>query len=141
MVSHVCGVLDSDTRAEKLLLGTMAQETHMGTYKDPTEFRAGSGICQFDRIAFDDVKARTKQSRKALVQTELNINLDKVEYNMLEYNPVLSILFARLKYKLIAEEIPHDLEGQARYWKKYYNTEAGKGTVEEYKQNYAKFVL
>ena len=36
-------------------------------------------------------------------------------------------------------EIPVDLDGQAAYWKRYYNTVAGAGTVEEYKRNWARF--
>jgi len=37
-----------------------------------------------------------------------------------------------LKYKLIPELIPNSLDERATYWKKYYNSEAGKGTMKHY---------
>ena len=39
---------------------------------------------------------------------------------------------ARLQYLRQPEAIPLDIGGQAHYWKKYWNTEHGKGTVDEY---------
>ncbi len=42
------------------------------------------------------------------------------------------VLFARLHYFRFPEAIPAALEEQARYWKKYYNTESGSGTVQRY---------
>lgn len=41
-------------------------------------------------------------------------------------------LFTRLFYRLIPEAILETIEGRAKYWKKYYNTVLGKGTVEHY---------
>jgi len=46
---------------------------------------------------------------------------------------------ARIHYLRIADKIPSTLEGQAAYWKKYYNSEKGAGTVEEYIANYKKY--
>ena len=56
-------------------------------------------------------------------------------------NDILSTCIARVHYLRRKEAIPKDLEGQARYWKQYYNTPKGKGTVEEYIRNYKKYVL
>lgn len=38
----------------------------------------------------------------------------------------------RLLYRRIKEPLPHerDVLGMARYWKRYYNTSLGKGSVE-----------
>jgi len=44
----------------------------------------------------------------------------------------VACLFARLHYLRVAEAVPEDLRGQAGYWKKYYNTRLGKGTIEGY---------
>lgn len=48
------------------------------------------------------------------------------------YGDDFAATLARVLYLSFAEPIPDDLEGQARYWKKYYNTPAGAGTVEHY---------
>lgn len=142
ITDQVCNVLGhgKNKTAKKLILGTIAQETHMGLYRDPTPFIAGAGLCQFDKIGFDDVKARTREHHKVAIEEEFGINIDKVDYSMLEYNAVLSIIFCRLKYKLIAEPIPIYLHEIAAYWKKYYNTILGKGSADEFVENYTRFV-
>ena len=139
-VEGICEILDGGSFAVPLILGTIAQETHMGTYRDRTEFNAGSGLCQIDEIGFRDIKERTKNRYKDKIYLKLGISIDKVTYEMLEYNYILSIIFCRLFYKMIPEKIPEDLKGQAHYWKKYYNTWAGKGTPEEYVENYNNWV-
>ena len=52
--------------------------------------------------------------------------------HMIHDDDRLACLFARLHYLRVAEAVPDDLRGQAGYWKKYYNTRLGKGTVEGY---------
>lgn len=47
-------------------------------------------------------------------------------------NLMFSIFMCRCFYLRIKEPIPHTVEERAKYWKKYYNTELGKGTVEKY---------
>ena len=44
---------------------------------------------------------------------------------------MLATIMARLHFMRRSEPLPatHDLKGQARYWKLYYNTEYGAGTV------------
>jgi len=44
----------------------------------------------------------------------------------------LGCLLARVYYREVKEAIPMGVQEQARYWKKYYNTVAGKGKVEDY---------
>ena len=46
---------------------------------------------------------------------------------------------ARLRYLPDPEPIPDNIEGQARYWKRVYNTAHGAGTVAEYVENYRRF--
>jgi len=49
---------------------------------------------------------------------------------------------ARCKYLMIPEPLPaaNDIEGLAKYWKKYYNSEQGKGTIEHFVDSYNKHV-
>lgn len=129
----VCDVLGNGANncAHKLLIETCGAETGFGTYKDQTKY-AGMGIMQFDKIGFDDVKARTREKHKKLLLDKMGIDIELVEWEHLRYNVVLSMVWARLKYKLVPEKIPETMEARSRYWKQYYNTEAGKGSVEHY---------
>ena len=46
----------------------------------------------------------------------------------------LQAAFCRLHYRRVPSALPaaDNLEGQARYWKKYYNSDMGKGTVKHF---------
>ena len=147
MCAEVVRVLGGGERAFKLLLGTCATESNFGYYEDTTDFSAGTGLCQYDKKPFYWDLERIVKNKKwvKLCKDSWDINLNQVTWEMLEYNPFLSIIFARLKYKLVPEAIPESLQGIAEYWKKYYNTELGKGTPEkfvtkynQYCKNYAK---
>ena len=47
-------------------------------------------------------------------------------------SPIVSAVIARLYIGLTEEPIPDTMKGRAEYWKKYYNTVDGKGTIEDY---------
>jgi len=46
----------------------------------------------------------------------------------------LQAAFCRLHYRRVPSALPKgdDLESQAKYWKKYYNSNLGKGTIEHF---------
>jgi hypothetical protein len=54
-------------------------------------------------------------------------------------NDKLAICMCRVKYFQVKEGLPSDLEGWARYWKKYYNTPLGKGTEEDFIRDYKEY--
>ena len=51
---------------------------------------------------------------------------------ILEKNIAAGIVHCRLKYWRVPKKMPNSIEGQADYWKKYYNTEGGKGDPEHF---------
>ena len=51
---------------------------------------------------------------------------------LLTHNIALAIIFCRLQYRRVSAPIPHSVGKMALYWKKYYNTELGAGTVEKF---------
>ena len=130
----ICGALGngSNNTAVKLLVETAQQETKLGAYRDPSPYAAGFGLCQFDEIAFEDVKHRTRSKTALKVYNTFGIDLKKVQHREMELSPMLSMVFCRLFYRLIPDPIPKDLQGRALYWKKYYNTMKGKGTSSQY---------
>ena len=135
MVDAVVECLGGGGNAKLLLLETMAQETKLGAYRDPSKDGAGRGITQFDKGIVVDTVNRARQSEIDAVAEAFGIDLYMVDWDDLDFAPLPCIILARLKYKRIPEEIPRTIEGRAAYWKKHYNTVAGKGTEEEYIKN------
>lgn len=132
-ILDVCNTLGfgSNNNAHILLSETAMAETAYGDTLDK-HFSSGYGIFQFDKIGFEDTRARTSQARKELIKKKYNIDIDQVDIIALQWSPLLSCIFARLFYLLRPGAIPTDIIGRANYWKQYYNSELGKGTVSHY---------
>ena len=126
-------------KAVDLLLETAGAETGRGLTKDLT-LGAGMGITQIDKLPFQDIKDRCRKEDRVRIYDFFNIDIDLVEWEHLRYNPLLCMIFTRLKYKKIPNIIPTSLYDRADYWKIFYNTEEGKGTVAHYIEENLKFV-
>ena len=63
----------------------------------------------------------------------LGLNEEKLEFSLLS-NIALQAAFCRLKYRRDKQSIPSwdNIEAQAQYWKRVYNSELGKGTVKHF---------
>ncbi len=138
IASDVCDVLGhgKNGKAFNLLVETACQETWLGQYKDRTPHVAGVGVCQFDQIGVDDVIMNTRAQKVEQVIAEFGIDIRTIELRDLANSPLVSFIFCRLKYMRLAAPIPDTLEGRAEYWKVHYNSKLGKGTPEEYVNNY-----
>jgi hypothetical protein len=121
MVNDVVDNFGGGKNAYALLLETAQIESKSGTYPYNPFRDYGIGVMQFDRIAFDDVKARTKQSIKDKVYQIYGLDINKLAYEDLRFSPLYSVLFARLHYRLIPDAIPDTLEDRAEYWFEHYN--------------------
>lgn len=130
---QVCNVLGTGCfgTAPDQILETIAAETQMGTFPDTTT-ESGHGLTQFDQIGFDDTVARAQPKDIALVEQKFGYKLKELNVKDLDEDPKLSIIMCRLKYKLRPEPIPKDVVSRAAYWKRFYNSSEGKGTVEHY---------
>lgn len=130
---EVCECLGHGTngKAIDILIETAGAETVRATLQDPTKF-AGMGVTQFDKLPFEDIQNRTRQKDKDKILETFGINIEWVGWSHLRYNPLLAMIFTRLKYKKIPELIPNTFEDRSAYWKEHYNTKLGKGTIEHY---------
>ena len=131
IAEEVCLALGGNEDVVNILVETAGAETNHGLVKDTTK-EAGMGLTQFDKMPFYDVRNRTSAANTQRVMDYFGIDIEWVEWEELRYNPLLALIFTRLKYKLIPEAIPKTLEGRAKYWKKWYNSLLGKGTIEHY---------
>ena len=117
--------------AVNLLLGTAAQESAFGTYLRQVKGPA-LGIFQMEPATFDWMKS--KYAEKYDFQ---NRYPDDMVWDLR-----LAILLCRLRYLVVSEPLPPagDIDALAKYWKKHYNTEKGKGTEAQFIANYRKYV-
>lgn len=134
IISRVCAALGNGklSTVDNQLEESCCAESQFATYQDPTPNGAGRGVGQCDLIAFNDVIARTRSKDKAKVAHVFGYKLHKLKHEQLDNDPLLAIIIMRLHYKLIPDVIPETVAKRARYWKKFYNTEAGRGTEEHY---------
>ncbi len=121
----------SNNNAHLLLSETANAETSYGDTPD-LHFTSGYGVFQFDLPGFNDTINRTSKKRKELIKRVYNIDLEQVDIIALQWSPLLSCVMARLFYLLRPGAIPNTMQGRGEYWKKWYNTELGKGTVKHY---------
>ena len=127
---EIVEALGGGDNAYNLILETVTVETALGKINDRTIY-AGMGICQFDKVPFQRIKDKSMRFRK-LILRKLGVDIKLVQWEHLRYNTFLSLLFCRLYYIAVQDEIPATIEDRARYWKKYYNSYLGKGTPEHY---------
>jgi hypothetical protein len=118
--------------AVNLLLGTAAQESHLGTYLKQQGGPA-IGVFQMEPATFNDIRDRFKAHHPELAAREAW---------ELEFDLRLAIIMARLKYRSIRSPLPdaNDVTALALYWKAHYNTPLGKGLPEEFAFNYRRYV-
>ena len=128
--------------AVELLMGTCAQESHLGKYRKQIGGGPALGIYQMEPATFGDIVKNYLSSKPVLREKIMEVSGVK-EFNSkdLVQNDRLSTCMARVHYLRVKEGIPSSLDGQARYWKKYYNTPLGAGTEQEYMSNYKKLVI
>tara|TARA_Y100001963_G_C6681504_1_gene400069 strand:- start:30 stop:518 length:489 start_codon:yes stop_codon:yes gene_type:complete len=60
---------------------------------------------------------------------------------ILEVNIAAGIVHCRLKYWRVPKRLPSSIEGQANYYKKYYNSDLGKADPEDFIHAAKKWVL
>lgn len=131
--------------AVDLLVGTCCQESLLGTYVTQVGSGNAMGIYQMEERTYDDIVENFIFFRKDLYKDIIN-SLDYLIFpdaDCLIYNMRLSTIMARVHYLRVKEPIPAvgDVEAMAAYWKKYYNTELGKGKESDFVDNYNKFCL
>lgn len=129
--------------AENLLLGTAAQESHMGHYLKQIRGPA-LGIYQMEPGTYGDIwKSFLSYHTKLAEVVRLFILPHEVgDRSQLSGNLYLATAMARIHYFRVSEALPkaNDATSQAAYWKKYYNTKRGRGTVLQFLENHRRYV-
>ena len=129
--------------AERLLLGTAIAESNL-VYRRQLGGGPALGLFQMEPATHQDIYdnyLRYNQDREQQVLAFLSSpRADRLEE--LVENDRYACAMARMHYLRRRERLPrsNDLDGQAAYWKRYYNTRLGAGTVEGYKREWMEVV-
>ena len=145
LVNKTLKLLDAEIKysihAENLLLGTAAQESAYGKYTKQIGGGPALGKFQMEPDTHDDIWKNFLKYKPRLARLILEISgISNPDYRELENNDIYACAMCRVHYFRQKEAIPLTINGYAYYWKKYYNTEKGKGTIPEFINNYLKYV-
>ena len=127
--------------AENLLLGTAAQESQMGTYLHQVNGPA-CGIYQIEPQTHADVWTSYLRFRPELSAKVIQYGKAGVLAN-LTYSLAYATAIARIIYYRYSDELPAatDVPGLAALYKKRYNTYDGKASVQQFIDNYNKYIF
>lgn len=127
--------------AEELLLGTAIHES--GGLKKVRQSAGGPALSYFQ---IEPATLYDLYDNFLRFRPELKEHLDQFQVPALSLaenltmNAAYATAAARLQYYRIPEAIPSSVKGQAEYWKKYWNTKLGKGTIEQYVAHHKHYI-
>jgi len=133
--------------AENLLMGTAAQESHLGTYLLQLDGGPAKGIFQMEPATHDDIWQHYLRYKRILTHSVREIaGVEKgvvPPADLMVTNLAYAAAMARIHYLRVPEALPlaDNPVDLGEYWKSHYNTYLGKGTVAEFVENYNRLVL
>ncbi len=132
--------------AENLVVGTAFQESAGGYYLKQVGGGPALGIYQIEPATHQDLWTNylDYSSRKARAKLVIKLATSEPLEQQLVSNLSYATAIARLVYYRRPEPLPvdsTDVKALAEYWKRYYNTVHGKGTVEEFVRNFPQELL
>jgi len=125
-----------------LLSGIVAQESHVATYIKQINGPA-IGPYQMEKPTYSTNMEYLIYRNDDLTDKVINLTLKEIpHFESMAGNFYFATAMARVHFLRFEEPLPpaYDIRALAIYWKKYYNTEAGKGTVEEFIKNYECYI-
>ena len=111
--------------ATELLMGTAAQESHLGKYLYQKGNGPARGIFQCEPATERDIWTNYLKYREKKKEAIWIITEHAGWGPWLMYDLAYQILICRYHYLRCPGKIPSSIEGQARYWKQFYNTYKG----------------
>ena len=152
-LEYLAPAIPYSKEAEDLLMMTAAHESYLGTYLKQVNGPA-LGIYQMEPATHDDIWYNFILSRENLKDSVTNLADSYTEYLVengksfskyvnrgLISNLAYATAMARVHYWRVPEPLPKDLRGLAEYAKKYWNTELGKATADDYYNAYNLLVV
>ena len=133
IAKKVCKELDMYSKdSVDLIIATGNAETG---YKHLEQMGGGPalGFFQIEKATIDDVIDNYARYRPQVMHVLLDLGMIQGEEHFsVMSNIALQVAFCRLCYRRVPDPIPKNLKDMAQYWKKFYNTPGGKGTVKHF---------
>lgn len=131
------------SNAVELIMGTFAQESN---FKHTRQLGGGPalGYGQMEPATFNDIVLNYLRYKPELMGKIMKAcGVVTLNADDLVENKTLAICMSRVHYLRVKEPLPShkDVWAMGEYWKQYYNTPKGKGTVKEFVENYKKYCL
>lgn len=133
--------------ASNLILGTIAQESDF-QYVQQLGKGPASGLIQMEPATHRDIWFNYLPSKPDLIRKICRfLSFDSLQafysqghpyHDELRWNLVYNVMMCRIYYLRVPERLPaaNDIPELARYWKQYYNTYKGKGTEQQFIDNF-----
>ncbi len=124
---------------ENLLVGTALQESNLYYLKQVGG--PALGFYQIEPATYAWIKEKIKEHILCRnIIAKCNLACIPEDPDILGWHLRFAIIVARFRYLVIPDPLPlaDDLEGLARYWKRFYNTANGDGTARQFMENYMK---
>jgi len=127
-------------QAAMLVLGTACVESQCGEYIRQLGNAPALGIFQIELATYKDLMQNYLAYRPGLKAKLMALYCEGMTAaENLTCNLMFQAAVCRLLYYRMPQVIPSDLAGMAEYWKKYYNTNKGKGTPEKFIAAYKRY--
>ena len=129
-------------KAEALLLGTAAQESAMGRYLHQLGGGPALGVFQMEPATFRDIWRNYIHFQPDITRRlALHWPMEPEPEEMIS-DLMLAAVMCRLHYRRVLEPLPdhQDVGALAAYWKRYYNTPAGRGVESDFIQSWRRYV-
>ena len=143
VLEHLDPEIPYSLRAENLILGTIAQESH-GEYLHQLGRGPALGIIQMEPATHDDIWENFLRYNDSLSERvsalELPEWLGAHGAPELIGNLYYATAMCRVHYWRKPGALPATVEGMANYYKKWYNSFKGAATPKEFIENYRKYV-
>lgn len=150
IVRPVCQLLiplqhdQSGSRVEpavELLMGTAAQESGCGEFLHQLGAGPALGIFQMEPATHDDLWKNYINYHPEFQRVIIGLGSNGMDrLQQMVGNLYYATAMCRMHYMRVPEALPAagDLDAQAAYYKKWYNTPLGAATTDEYKANWRK---
>ena len=139
VISLALSLLGMDSPAARaLLLGTAAQESHLGRYLRQVGGGPAMGVFQMEPATYHDIWRNFIDNHPDIKQRlAARWPMEPAPEEMMT-DLLLAAVMCRLHYRRVNAPLPQadDLAGLARYWKLHYNTPLGGGSTEEFVRNW-----
>ena len=126
--------------AEQLVLGTAIVESGL-QYLHQLGGGPAIGLWQMEPATFTDIYANYLRYQSPLSGALASIGVVfPIDANQMAWNLYYGAAMCRIHYRRVKAPLPKTLDGCAEYWKEYYNTPLGKGTVRKYVKSFNNMV-